>query len=400
MKIINHTYNIHGKMINRHIISQIDKAAKIFPVIAILGPRQVGKTTLAKEFIRTIDKPSVYLDLERPADYMRLDEPELFFAGNRDSCIVIDEIQNKPEIFGLMRSQIDQDRVPLRFIILGSASITLLQQSSQSLAGRIAYIELNPFNLEEIGYPKNLERHHFLGGFPMAWLAESEEYSKLWLDNFIETYIMRDLPQLGLNVFPATLRRLWEMLAWQNGGLLNLSSISKSIGLTYNTIHRYLDFMENAYLVRRLYAYSVNTKKRLVKAPKLYLRDTGVLHRLLRLADYDQLLGYPGLGASWEAFVINQVYSLKQPDQELYFYRTHHGAEADLLITRGIQPIACLEIKFSGAPSVPKGFLNCIEDLGTERNFIISPLAEDHLVKHNIRICSLSGFLKEYLPSL
>jgi uncharacterized protein len=387
-------------MIKRHIISQIEKAAKIFPVIAVLGPRQVGKTTLVKEFMQTIDKPSVYLDLEKPADFLRLDEPELFFASNKDSCIVIDEIQNKPEIFSLMRSVIDQDRLPLRFIILGSASISLLQQTSQSLAGRIAYIELNPFNLNEIGYPQNLERHHFLGGFPMAWLSESEEYGKLWLDNFIETYVSRDLPQLGLNVFPATLRRLWEMLAWQNGGLLNLSSISKSIGLTYNTIHRYLDFMENAYLIRRLYVYSVNTKKRLVKAPKLFLRDTGVLHRLLRLADYNQLLGYHGLGASWESYVINQIYSLKGRDHELYFYRTHNGAEADLLITRGIEPLACLEIKFSGAPSVPKGFLNCIEDLGTERNFILSPLSEDHLVRENIRICSLNKFLEEYLPSL
>jgi uncharacterized protein len=387
-------------MIHRNLIDQVEKAAAIFPVVAILGPRQVGKTTLVKEYIKTLSKPSIYLDLEKPADYQQMDQPEIFFNLYKESCIVIDEIQNKPEIFGIMRSVIDQERVPLRFIILGSAAIALLQQSSQSLAGRIGYLELTPLNLAELKYPEELQKHHFLGGFPIAWLSEDEESGKLWLDNFIETYISRDLPLLGLKVFPATIRRLWEMLAWQNGGLVNYSEISKSIGLSNNTIHNYLDFMERAYLIRRLYPFSVNMKKRLVKAPKLYLSDTGILHRLLRLVNYSQLLGFPGLGASWEAYVINQIYSLKLSDHELYFYRTHHGAESDLVITKGIQPVACVEIKFSDAPAIPKGFLNCIEDLGTNKNFIISPLAEDRLARHDIRICSLKVFLKEYLPSL
>jgi uncharacterized protein len=389
-------------MIKRFNINKLQQLSEFYPVVAILGPRQVGKTTLVKEFMKGVTRNAVYLDLEKPSNIELLEQPERYFQAHQDDCLVLDEIQNRPEIFPVMRSMVDQNRVPQRFIILGSASPRLLRQSSESLAGRIAYLGLSPFNAMEVeaGSVEIMSRHHFKGGFPLAWLPASDEESLLWLDFFIESYISRDLRLLGLNVSPPVLRRFWEMMAWQNGGLVNMSSIGKSLGLTHPTIGQYIDFFEQAFLIRRLYPYSINVKKRIVKAPKIYLTDTGVLHRLLRLTDYDQLLGYPGSGLSWEAYVINQIYSLKPQDLDLYFYRTHNGAETDLLITKGPRPVSCIEIKFSEVPRVPKGFEVCIEDLKTKNNFIISPSAEDHQVRHTVRSCSLFTFLNQYLNEL
>jgi predicted AAA+ superfamily ATPase len=389
-------------MINRFNINTLQRLSESYPVVALLGPRQVGKTTLVKEIIEKLARHSIYLDLEKPSNLELLNQPEWYFKSHQDDCLVLDEIQNRPEIFPVMRVMIDQHRIPGRFIILGSGSPRLLRQSSQSLAGRIAYLELTPLNMSEVEATsvRQLEKHHFVGGFPLAWTASSMEESLLWLDFFIESYISRDLRLLGLNVNPSVLRRFWEMIAWQNGGMINLSSIGKSLGLSHPTISQYIDFFEQAYLVRRVYPFSFNIKKRIVKTPKIYLTDTGVLHRLLRIADYDQLLGFPGAGFSWEAYVMNQIISLKSNDLDLYFYRTHNGAETDLLLTRGLRPVSCIEIKFSDAPKVPKGFEICIEDLHTERNFIICPSVYDYQVRHNIRVCSLITFLEKYLAEL
>jgi predicted AAA+ superfamily ATPase len=389
-------------MINRHNINLLRDLSQLFPVVAVLGPRQVGKTTLVKEFMKSLARNTVYLDLEKPSQLELLEQPERYFQSHQNDCVVLDEIQNRPDIFPVMRAMIDQNRIPQRFIILGSGSPRLLKQSSESLAGRIAYLELTPFNMLEIEATSRelLERHHFFGGFPEAWSAVSPEHSTLWLDFFIESYITRDLRLLGLNVTPPVLRRFWQMLAWQNGGLLNMSSIGKSLGLTHPMISQYIDFFEQAYLVRRLYPYSINVKKRVVRTPKVYLRDTGVLHRLLRILDYEQLLGFPGAGLSWESYVINQICSLKSSDLETYFYRTHNGAETDLLLTKGLRPGSCIEIKFADAPRVPKGFEICIDDLKTAENFIIAPFADDRQVRNNIRLCSLHTFLFKYLPHL
>jgi len=402
MKIVNYIYKIHCKMIKRYNINKLRKLSDLYPVVAVLGPRQVGKTTLVKEFVKGLEKNTIYLDLEKPSRLELLEQPERYFLSHQDDCLILDEIQNRPEIFPVMRAMIDQHRIPQRFIILGSGSPKLLRQSSESLAGRIAYLELTPFNLLEVESNSLdlIERHHFLGGFPLAWTAATTEESLLWLDFFIESYITRDLRLLGLNVSTPVLRRFWEMIAWQNGGLVNLSSIGKSLGLTHPTISQYIDFFEQAYLMRRLYPYSFNVKKRIVKTPKIYLTDSGVLHRLLRISDYDQLLGFPGAGLSWECYVINQICSLKSTDLDIYFYRTHNGAETDLLFTRGLTPMSCVEIKFSDIPRIPKGFEVCIEDLKTKINFIISPSSEDYLVKQNIRICSITTFLEKYLNDL
>lgn len=389
-------------MIKRLIANQLKQLSEFYPAVAILGPRQVGKTTLVKEFIKTPNRETIYLDLEKPSKLELLEQPERYFQSHQDDCLVLDEIQNRPEIFPVMRAMIDQHRIAGRFIILGSASPRLLRQSSESLAGRIAYIELTPLNLMEIKTDslKLLGQHHFLGGFPLAWTAPSAEQGILWLDFFIESYVSRDLRLLGLNASPQILRRFWEMIAWQNGGLLNMSSIAKSLGLTHPTISQYIEFFEQAFLLRRIYPYSFNVKKRIVKTPKIYITDTGVLHRLLRITHYEQLLGFPGAGFSWEAYVISQIFSLKPSSLDVYFYRTHNGAETDVLLTRGLQPVCCIEIKFSDAPRVPKGFEICIDDLHTKNNFILCPTTDDYQVRHNIRVCSISIFLEKYLNSL
>jgi uncharacterized protein len=389
-------------MIKRFKFNQLQRLSELYPVVAILGPRQVGKTTLVKEFSKTLNRNTIYLDLEKPSTLELLDQPERYFQAHEDQCIVLDEIQNRPEIFPVMRAMIDQNRVPQRFIILGSGSPELLRQSSESLAGRIAYLELSPFNSQEIeaNSTEKMERHHFTGGFPSAWTSVSVEESLLWLDFYIESYISRDLRLLGLNVTPPVLRRFWEMMSWQNGGIVNMSSIGKSLGLSHPTIGQYIDFFEQAFLIRRLYPYAINVKKRIVKTPKIYSTDTGVLHRLLRLTDYEQLLGFPGSGFSWENYVINQITSLKSSDLDLYFYRTHNGAETDLLLTKGLRPVSCIEIKFSDAPRIPKGFEICIEDLKTKSNFIIGPSVEDYQARYNIRVCSLYTFLSKYLNEL
>ena len=270
-------------MIREYYISQLQKLGKYFPVIGIMGPRQVGKTTLAKQFINYIEKETLLLDLEKPSDYEKLNNPELYLKQHEDKCIIIDEIQIKPELFAILRSLIDENRVPLRFIILGSASPDIIRNTSESLAGRIAYIELMPFNLKELSEVVNISKQHFFGGFPESILVTDSEVSILWLENFLKTYVERDLPLLGMSANPMLVRRLWEMLSWQNANVLNYSSIGKSLGITHKTVRNYIDFLEGAFLINRVQAFSVNVKKRIVKSPKVYIADTGLLHRLLRI---------------------------------------------------------------------------------------------------------------------
>ncbi|MEA3445289.1 MAG: ATP-binding protein [Bacteroidota bacterium] len=381
-------------------MAKLKTLAKLFPVIGITGPRQCGKTTLVKEFIKHLDKDSIYLDLEKHSDKAKLNEPELYLQQYINKCVVIDEIQFKPDLFPLLRSLVDENRVPVRFIILGSASPSLLKQSSESLAGRIAYLELSPFNLLEISEKYSLETHHFTGGYPEALLQDDKEFSDLWLENLIATYIQRDLPLFGLKADPLTIRRLWEMTAWQNGNILNGSSLAKSLNLNYHTVFKYLSYFEQAYLIKTIPPYYINQKKRLVKTPKIYLRDTGILHSLLRISSYDQLLGSPLLGASWEAYVMNQIYDIKSNELDLFFYRTHNGAETDLVLTKGLVPVSCIEIKFSSAPKIAKGFYTCIDDLKTENNFVITPHSDNYPIKNNIMVCNIKSFIYDFLPDI
>lgn len=386
-------------MVQRKHIAELQELGSYFPVLGVVGPRQVGKTTLVKEFITLLDKTAVYLDLEKPSDYQKLDEAEHFFAQHHSSCLVIDEIQRRPELFSLIRASVDDHRVPLRFILLGSASPDLLRGTSESLAGRISYVRMHPFSLIEVEN-KEPVRHHFRGGFPDAYLAPNDKMAKRWLDNFISTYIERDLPLLGLPASPVTTRRLWEMLAWQNGNLLNASAFGSSLGLTHNTVIKYLEFIEGAYMFSRLLPFSVNVGKRLIRTPKAYITDTGVLHRLLRVNSYDELMGMPIMGASFEAYVFQQITAHKPEDVDLSFYRTHAGAEVNFVFTRASKVIATADAKFSTAPKLTKGTYTAMDDLGAEKNYVIVPSGDPYQLKEAITVCGLYHFVSEILPEL
>ena len=396
-------------IIPRSIYVKVKSYCEIFPVVAIVGPRQSGKTTFVKDFALHLKKTTLYLDLENPTDLDKLENPHLFFSQNKEKCIIIDEVQSKPDLFSVIRSFVDENKRNCNFIILGSASPDLLKQSSETLAGRIGYVELGPFSEKELQNNFCIQKHHFYGGFPRAYLPavdsaeaglSAEDASIIWLDNFIKTYLQRDLPMLGLKADPQRIRRLWEMLAWQTAGLLNYNAISKSLGLSNHTVTAYIDFLEGAFMVRRLQPFHFNIKKRLVKSPKVFITDTGILHRLLRIQDYDQLLGYPLLGNSWETYVINQIALEKPDDIDLYFYRTHAGAEIDLVFAKGLKPVAAMEIKFSPKPSVSRGLLSGIESLESNNNFIITPTENDYFKKENLRVCGIKTFIEKYLCSL
>lgn len=386
-------------MIPRSISAKVESYCEIFPVVAIIGPRQTGKTTFVKDFAPRINKSTIYLDLENPADLDKLENPQLFFHQNKEKCIIIDEVQTKADLFPVLRSFVDDNQKNCNFIILGSASPELLKQSSESLAGRIGYVELGTFSTKELQSNYNLQKHHFYGGFPLAYLT-AENNATIWLDNFIKTYLQRDLPMLGLKADPQKIRRLWEMLAWQTAGLLNYNAISKSLGISNHTVTDYIDFLEGAFMVRRLQPFHYNIKKRLVKSPKIFITDTGILHRLLRIQNYDQLLGNPLLGNSWETYVINQIALEKPGDIDLYFYRTHAGAEIDLIFARGLIPLAAVEIKFSLTPSISKGFISGIETLQLKNSFIITPADDDYFKNETIKVCGIKSFIEKYLPSL
>ena len=387
-------------LVKRKISNKVEEYCRIFPVVAIVGPRQAGKTTFVKDFATTLNRPYIYLDLEKPSDLDKLDNAQYYFSEYRDRCIIIDEIQNRPGLFEVIRAIVDENRENGRFIVLGSAGPELLKQSSESLAGRIGYIELGPFSHSELKENYVLKRHHFYGGFPLSYLPVHRRSSIIWLDNFIKTYLERDIPLLGLKANPRLIRRLWEMLAWQTGSLLNYNSIARSLGVSNHTINSYIDFLENAFMITRLYPYFFNIKKRIVKSPKIYIRDTGILHRLLRLNDYEQLLGNPLLGQSWETFVVSQIQLEKPDDIDLFFYRTHAGAEVDLVFVKGLKPVALAEIKFSLSPGTSRGFISVIETLGLKNNFTITPHSEDYKTRKNIRVCGVDGFIGKYLDEL
>ena len=384
-------------MINRLKTKNLIEILNYFPVLGIVGPRQVGKTTLAKVISKEIEREVLYLDLENPSDLSKLTDPVLFFSNNEDKCIILDEVQRKPDLFPVLRSMIDQNRVAGRFLILGSASPDLIRDSSESLAGRIAYEELCPMNLMEVSGLKSVEEHWISGGYPDAMLAPNNKIRKVWLQNFIQTYVERDLPLLGLNIDRAIIKKLWTMVAHINGNVLNMSNLSKSLELTSTTIKKYLSFLEQAFLIRQLQPYSVNIKKRLVKSPKIYVRDSGILHHLIGIEDLNSLSGNPILGNSWESYVVEQIIQITGNDYEPYFYRTHEGAECDLVLTKSGIPVYGIEIKYTSSPKITKGLRNAFEDLKTKKNFIITPKSDDYLIDKEIRVCSLGTFLEEYI---
>jgi hypothetical protein len=370
----------------------LEKLLTQFPAVVIVGARQIGKTTLAKRLVTVIGQDSVYIDLELPSDRAKLQNAELYFEYNKGKCIILDEVQRDKNLFPILRAVIDQDRRPGRFILLGSASPELIRDSSETLAGRVAYFHLFPFNLAEVGAEK-LNQLWLNGGFPDSFLAANDADSILWRQNFVRSYLERDLPQLGLNANPNSVRRLWEILAHQNGQMLNIQSISKSLGLSSPTVKSYIEFMESAFLIHLVRPYFSNIKKRLVKSPKIYLLDTGILHSLLDIPSFDKLMGNPAVGSSFENFVLNQLLTVVD-SSNIYFYRTADGTEMDFVITRGGTPYISIEVKLSSAPTTTKSFTTAINDLQTEHNCIVAPVGSGYPINEKCFVFSVGEMLE------
>jgi len=382
-------------MILRKAEQSLLEGLQQFPALGLIGLRQVGKTTLAKKVLPKLGN-AIYLDLELSSDLAKLENAELFLSSVADRLVVIDEVQRKPELFPLIRALIDQNRRPGRFLLLGSASPELLRQSSESLAGRIKYIELTPLSIPELDAENDLTDHWLRGGLPASFLAGSDELSQGWLDAFIATMIERDLPSLGLPASPSLTGRLLRMLAHQTANVWNASDFGRSLDLTYHTVNSYVDLLESSFMVRKLEPHFINLKKRLVKSPKILVRDSGILHRLLGISGMQALAGHPKLGASFESYCIEQIAGNIGEDRGLTFYRTHKGAEIDLVITHPDMSLTTVEIKYTSSPKLTPNHVSAIEDLNASDNFIITPKGEDYLLRKDIRTCGLGTFLKEY----
>ena len=372
-------------MIERRIQSGLARSLARFPAVALLGPRQAGKTTLARQIVDT-HGASLYLDLERPSDLAKLADPESFLSHYADRLVILDEIQRVPELFAVLRALIDVDRRPGRFLLLGSASPVLLHQASESLAGRIVFHELAPFDISELAPDRvTLPKLWLRGGYPLSWLAPDDETSLAWREAFIATHLERDIPSFGIRVPGATLRRFWLMLAHNHGQLWNASRIASSMGVSPPAAQRYLDILEQTYMLRALPPLLANLGKRLVKSPKVYLRDSGLLHSLLGIRAMDDMYGHPVAGASWEGWVVEQLAQLLPPDWRLFFYRTAAGAEIDVVAESGRRRLA-FEIKFSSAPTVSRGFWTALEDLKPERALVIAPVESGYPIADNVAV--------------
>jgi uncharacterized protein len=378
---------------DRNILPLLQEYLSIFPAVGLLGPRQVGKTTLAKNL--KLEKDSLYLDLEKASDRAKLVDPELFLKAHADKTIILDEIQLMPELFAELRSLIDEQREPGRFILLGSASPDLIRKSADSLAGRIGYLELTPFYLGEIDSDE-LQKLWIRGGFPLSFLAKTERESQLWRQNFIKTYLERDLAQIGLSTDPRLVERFWMMLANAQGGIWNAESFAKALGITRPTVNRYLEFLEGSFMVRVLAPFHQNIKKRLVKSPKVFIRDTGLLHALTGIDSMDALANLLMIGPSWEGFVIEQIIATLREEYEYYFYRTHQGAECDLLLVKNGVVKTAIEIKNTLSPKLSKGMQISMEDTGAEKGVIICRIEGGYPLSEKVKAMGLMEFLRGF----
>jgi predicted AAA+ superfamily ATPase len=367
----------------------LKKALSRSPAVAILGPRQCGKSTLAKAYLKNI--ASAYLDLQDRTDRSKLAEPELFFDRHRDELICLDEIQRLPGFFSTLRSEIDRDRRPGRFLILGSASRDLIRQSTESLAGRIAYLDLTPFLIQELEGDIIWQALWLRGGFPDSVLARDDNDSFEWRRDFIRTFMERDIPNLGFSIPIPVIERLWILLAHYHGQTINYSKLAGAADLSIPTLKKYLSILEQTYMVRLLKPAEKNLKKRLIKSPKVYLRDTGILHSLHDIEDYDHLLANPVAGASWESFAMENIlsaYSHWRPS----FMRTSNGAEINLLLERANR-LLLFEFKLSKAPRPSRGFYELRDALQPEAAIVIAPVDSPYEIRQGVLVESLEGFL-------
>lgn len=390
-------------MFKRLLFPKVELSLQHSPAVALLGPRQIGKTTLALSLAEA--QTATYLDLESPSDLAKLDDAENYLKSHAGKLVILDEIQRVPELFQVLRGIIDQNRrqgnANGQFLFLGSASPDLLRQSAESLAGRIVYHELAGLTPLEVqaDTQTELEQLWLRGGFPDSYSAASIELSSEWRENFIRTYLERDIPQLGARIPAHTMRRLWTMLAHQQGSINNASKLGNNLDLATTTINRYIDLLVDVFMVRRLQPWHSNTKKRLVKSPKLYLRDSGLLHQLLGLSSLEDLQSNPVIGQSWEGFVIENILNVVPKTAEAFFYRTSAGAEIDLLLKLPKNELWAIEIKRTSAPKLSQGFHNACDDVNPTRKFVVYNGNEHYTLKHEVEALSLMQLQQEiYRP--
>lgn len=381
---------MHGNL-PRHREPKLREILRESPAVALLGPRQCGKTTLAKELVAAHPK-ALYLDLERPEDQRRLTDPDLYFRAQREQGIelfCLDEIQRKPEIFSILRSLIDDRPENGQFLLLGSASRELIRQTSESLAGRLQYLELTPLITAEVGVDglSSLLELWTRGGFPRSFLAANDAASYRWRQSFIRTFLERDIPQLGFDIPASSIHRLWRMLAHHHGQVLNSTALGAAMGVSHTTIRAWLDLLSQTFMIRLLEPTEVNLGKRLVKSTKVYIRDSGILHALLEIENGDALFGHPARGASWEGLVIENLLSVAT-NWRPSFYRTSNGAEIDLILERGQRRIA-IECKASTAPDVSRGFWQTLGDLEIEKGYVVAPVGQAYPIRENVEVCPL-----------
>ena len=382
-------------MFERQAQQKLNQLLQQFPAVGLLGARQVGKTTLA--FVQKQRYPdALYLDLELPSAQRQLDDPEAFLMAHAQQLVILDEVQRMPGLFGILRGVIDQRRrmgqEHGQFLLLGSASGVLLQQSSESLAGRVAFVDLPPLQVAEIfsgaSCAADLHPLWVRGGFPLSFLAPNDAASLTWREVFIATYLEKDIPALGPRIPATTLRRLWTMLAHHQGELLDQSKLAAALAIRGQTVGSYIDLLSDLMLVRRLPAWHGKVGKRLIRSPKVYVRDSGLVHALLGLPNLDAVLGHPVAGASWEGFVIEQLMNAA-PQAQASFYRTSNGAEVDLVLTFRNQQTWTIEIKRSSAPTVSRGYHQAATDLGAARKLLVAPVAQSYPTKDGIEVLAL-----------
>ena len=372
------------------------------PAVALLGPRQVGKTTLALEISKNnFSKPVSYIDLELDSDLAKLDDAESYLRTFENKLLIIDEVQLKPDLFKVLRGLIDMRKrageSSAQFLLLGSASRDLLQQTSETLAGRIRYLELKPFLVPEISAQNPLEfspeKLWFRGGYPQSYLAPDDDESWNWRSDFISSYIERDIPQLGVNIAATKMRRFWKMLSHYQGQQINMSALGKSLEVSHTTIRNYLDILTDLYMVRQLQPWAGNTKKRLVKSPKIYVRDTGILHHLLSISEYDDLLGNPVLGHSWEGFVIENILGNLSDQWTASYFRTSEQTEIDLILEKSNKETWAIEIKRSSAPQIKPGFHRACKEIRATRKFVVYSGKERFQMSENTEAISITEII-------